>query len=335
MKKFFAIATLVAVALTGCVKNEVITPNAGEIQFKNFSLSSKALVEAGAFDTNLTFGVEMLKAADDSAWDKGEVVYKTNYWGFNPAKYWPTENGTPIALNFYAYYPYGEDVTVVPANGVSFNNANLGYTIGSQTDYMLAPMAGPYQVMSNDVPVVFEHISSLLLFSAKDVTVFTELQNKVTVNSIKVQNISTTGSYANSFATDVAGTWTPGSTHDFEAITINKAVDTAGVVELTSNNSNPVLVVPTTLKNANEAGAQQVTVNYTVAAYNYGGTAFAEQTFEKSFALKAGSIDKWEQGKKYVYTLSFSLSEELEITFAPTVADWEEGGSVDVTLDNE
>ena len=61
MKKFFAIATLVAVALTGCVKNEVITPNAGEIQFKNFTLSSKALILPAenaevAFPNDQTFG---------------------------------------------------------------------------------------------------------------------------------------------------------------------------------------------------------------------------------------------------------------------------------------
>lgn len=328
MKKFLAMAIAVAAVLTGCVKNETFAP-ANEIQFKNFALSNKALVAAGAFDTNLTFGVEMYKASDNSLWDKGEVEYKTSYWGFNPAKFWPTEAGVPVELNFFAYYPYGATVACNTTTGISITGADLGTTIGSQTDYLLAPVAGPYKVQAAAVGVAFQHISSLLLFSAQDITLIDDLKEKVTINSITVKGVSTSGNYANTAAGAVAGTWTPGAAGNLPTITLDAAVELAGA-ELTTTTSNPVLVVPTDLTE----GTQVVDIVYSVAAYTYGGQSFdAKPNQTATFNLKAGSIAEWEQGKKYVYTLKFNLTEELEIKFAPTVTDWTDGGSADLTVD--
>ena len=328
MKKFLAMAIAVAAVLTGCVKNETFAP-ANEIQFKNFALSNKALVAAGAFDTNLTFGVEMYKASDNSLWDKGEVEYKTSYWGFNPAKFWPTEAGAPVELNFFAYYPYGATVACNTTTGISITGADLGTTIGSQTDYLLAPVAGPYKVQAAAVGVAFQHISSLLLFSAQDITLIDELKEKVTINSITVKGVSTSGNYANTAAGAVAGTWTPAAAGNLPTITLDAAVELAGA-ELTTTTSNPVLVVPTALTE----GTQVVDIVYSVAAYTYGGQSFdAKPNQTATFNLKAGSIAEWEQGKKYVYTLKFNLTEELEIKFAPTVTDWTDGGSADLTVD--
>ena len=331
MKKFLAMAIAVAAVLTGCVKNETFAP-ANEIQFKNFALSNKALVAAGAFNETLTFGVEMYKAADNSLWDKGEVEYKTSYWGFDPAKFWPTEAGVPVALKFFAYYPYGAAVACNTTTGISITGADLGTTIGSQTDYLLAPVAGPYEVQAAAVGVAFQHISSLLLFSAQDITLIDELKEKVTINSITVRGVSTKGNYANTAAGTVAGTWdnlVTGTT--LPTITLDAAVELAGA-ELTTTTSNPVLVVPTDLAE----GTQVVDIVYSVAAYTYGGQNFdAKPNQTATFNLKAGSIAKWEQGKKYVYTIKFNLTEELEIKFAPTVTDWTDGGSEDFTVDVE
>lgn len=330
MKKFLAMAIAVAAVLTGCVKNETFAP-ANEIQFKNFALSNKALVAAGAFNETLTFGVEMYKAADNNFWDEGEVKYKTSYWGFNPPKFWPTEAGTPVELNFFAYYPYGATVACDTTKGISITGADLGTTIGSQTDYLLAPVAGPYKVQAAAVGVAFKHISSLLLFSAQDITQIPELKNKVTVNSITIKNVSTSGNYANTAAGTVAGTWTAGAVGNLPTITFDPAaaVELAGAA-LTTTANNPVLVVPTALTE----GTQVVDIVYSVAAYTYGGQTFpAQNGLTASFDLKAGSIAAWEQGKKYVYTIKFNLTEQLEIKFAPTVTDWTEGGAADLTVD--
>lgn len=329
MKKFLAMAIAVAAVLTGCVKNETFAP-ANEIQFKNFALSNKALVADGAFATTLTFGVEMYKAADNNLWDEGKVEYKdSSYWGFNPAKFWPTEAGTPVELNFFAYYPYGATVACDTDKGISITGADLGTTIGNQTDYLLAPVAGPYKVQAAAVGVAFQHISSLLLFSAQDITLIEDLKEKVTINSITVKGVSTSGDYANKEADAVAGTWTPDTAGNLPTITLNAPVKLAGAA-LTTTASNPVLVVPTALTE----GTQVVDIVYSVAAYTYGGQNFdAKPNQTTTVNLKAGSIDKWEQGKKYVYTIKFNLTEELEIKFAPTVTDWTAGGSEDLTVD--
>lgn len=333
MKRFFAMAIVVAAVLTSCVKNETFAP-ANEIHFKNFALSNKALVSAGAFDTNLTFGVFAHNGTDFSYIPNKEVEYKTSYWGFNPAIMWPTNNGTPIALDFFAYYPYNdnsgtEQVACDLAKGISITGANLGTTIGDQTDYLVAPVVPDQTVQASAVGVAFEHISSLLLFSAQDITQINELKNKVTVNSITIKNVSTSGDYANTAAGDVAGTWTAGAAGDLPKITLDASVATTAA-ELTTTTSNPVLVIPTTLT----AATQTVDIVYSIAAYNYGGEDFpAQNNITASFDLKAGTIVAWEQGKKYVYTIKFNLTEELEIKFAPTVVDWTEGGAADLTVD--
>lgn len=335
MKKILAIAAVVAVALTSCVKNETFAP-ANEISFENFTLSSKALVDAGAFNTALTFGVFATDNGTDFTFvDNDEVVYKTSFWGFNPAKYWPTNAGAPVDVDFYAYYPYNdnagtEQVTCDLTAGISITDANLGTTIGSQKDYLVAPVVVDKNVTnaSAGVDVVFKHIASLILFSAEDVTEITELQDLVTINSITIKQVSTSGDYANTAAATVAGTWTPDAAADLAAIAVNKPVTTAGLVELTSTIENPVLVVPNTLT----AATEQVVINYTIADYVYGGYNFSGTTTNATFDLKAGAIDEWEQGKKYVYNLKFKLTEELEITFNPSVTDWTDGGSADLEV---
>ena len=334
MKKILAIAAVVAVALTSCVKNETFAP-ANEISFENFTLSSKALVNAGAFDIALTFGVFATDNGTDFTFvDNDEVVYKTTYWGFNPAKYWPTNAGAPVDVDFYAYYPYNdntgtEQVACDLTAGISITGADLGTTIGSQKDYLVAPVVVDKNVTnaSAGVDVVFKHIASLILFSAEDVTEIAELQNLVTINSITIKQVSTSGDYANTAAGTVAGTWTPDTAADLDAIAVNKAVTTAGL-ELTSTTEKPVLVVPTDLT----AATEQVVINYTIADYVYGGYNFTGTTTNATFDLKAGAITKWEQGKKYVYNLKFKLTEELEITFNPTVTDWTDGGSADLEV---
>ncbi len=334
MKKILAIAAVVAVALTSCVKNETFAP-ANEISFENFTLSSKALVDAGAFNTALTFGVFATDNGTDFTFvDNDEVVYKTTYWGFNPAKYWPTNAGAPVDVDFYAYYPYNdnagaEKVTCDLTAGISITDANLGITIGSQKDYLVAPVVVDKNVTnaSAGVDVVFKHIASLILFSAQDVTEITELQNLVTINSITIKKVSTSGDYANTAAGTVAGTWTPDAAADLAPIAVNKPVTTAGL-DLTSTTEKPVLVVPTTLT----AATEQVVINYTIADYVYGGYSFTGTTTDATFDLKAGAITEWEQGKKYVYNLKFKLTEELEITFNPTVTDWTDGGSADLEV---
>lgn len=334
MKKFFAIAAVVAVALTSCVKNETFAP-ANEISFENFTLSSKALVNAGAFDTALTFGVFATDNGTDFTFvDNDEVGYKTTDWGFTPAKYWPTNAGAPVDVDFYAYYPYNdntgtEQVACDLTKGISITDANLGTTIGSQKDYLVAPVVVDKNVTnaSAGVDVVFKHIASLILFSAEDVTEISELQELVTINSITIKQVSTSGDYANTAACTVAGTWTPDTADDLADIAVNKLVTTAGL-ELTSTTEKPVLVVPNTLTAAKE----QVVINYTIADYVYGGFNFTGTTTNATFDLKAGTITKWEQGKKYVYNLKFKLTEELEITFNPTVTDWTDGGSADLEV---
>lgn len=331
MKKFFAIATLVAVALTGCVKNEVITPNAGEIQFKNFTLSSKALILPAenaevAFPTDQTFGAIAYNGATEYVGAAAaEVKWKAGFWGYSATKYWP---GDDSAVTFYPYYPYGETVTCNTTSGISFPTVDLGTTLGDQKDYMIAACSGEYKFSDEkSVTVAFEHLSSMLLFSVKDLSSNTndadyDLLGKITLKSIVVNDVNTKGAYANTAANAVAGTWTAEDTNtDFTVYNdaAGMLVPVAGAT-VTTPESGAVIVVPGVIVE----DEMTVTITYDIAEYKYDGVIY-NATIDNVATLKleTDAISSWEQGKKYVYTLKFNLSGEAhEITFTPTVKPW-------------
>ena len=343
MKKFLAIAAVVAVALTSCVKNEMATIER-EITFKDFTLSSKALIHPGAtaeeaFPTNLTFGAyalyhgtyegidtENATTQDQILVNNGEVSYKGSYWGYTTTQYWPTDKNDK--LDFYAYYPY--DTTVASwdryNNCVKLTGAELGTKLNDQKDWMVATPAleKNYDNAKDGVGIVFKHISSMLVFKAIDKTPDARYQDLVTVNAISVKQAGYKGNYIENKWSSVDGR--------ADVVVYNNdagvAVPTTAAVDVTTATSNALIVVPEYVQNAT-----QFVVRYSIA-----------ESADHVIAAKQGSVTinvkdlttKWEAGNKYVYTINFDLvngiNEQLhEITFVPTVEPWNEvaGGTYD------
>lgn len=336
MKKFFAIAAVVAVALTSCVKNEVISP-AGKITFKDFTLSNKALVLPGstaeeallpghdfgayALYTGTYEGVDdVTDAVPNEIYINGlKVSHNGTDWAYETPQYWPTN--VADELDFYAYYPYNETVASWDAvnNCVKLTAANLTTTLGNQTDWMVTtPVIGKTKDnASSGVGIVFNHITSMLLFNAIDVTADTRYQNLVSIKKIEVKNAAYTGTYTN-------GAWTALDNRvDVTVMNGSKDVTTTiAPVTTTEASGGALIVVPETM------GDDVIfTVTYDVAES-------ADHVVEKRIGATADIKVKdltatWEAGKKYSYTIKFDLiggTEDTleEITFTPTVAPWTE-----------
>lgn len=349
MKKLLAIAAVAAVALTSCVKNEVITPD-GEITFKDFTLSNKALIEPTAaantaFPKGETFGAYALYSADNKMYvDNLEVSYKTSYWGFTKTQYWPKDT-TNDKLDFYAYYPYS--TTVASWDNVNtcvkFAGAALGTTQGDQVDYMVADVAED-RVSGSDVPVVFKHVTSMIVFNAVDATPAVDVdpvdryKNLVVIRKIEVKQAAYTGDYTN-------GAWTNAGGRD-AVVVLDNATKPVGTtvskVTTASNAEGALIVVPETIQDDTKfvitydlLESEDRVISATNGALNPGDAGY-DINNAHSVEIKVNDLTTktWEPGKKYSYTINFNLiggeNEYLEeITFAVTVDPWvaEAGGT--------
>lgn len=334
MKKILAIAVMAAAMLTSCVKNEIVSP-AGEINFKDFMVSTKALVLPGEtavanLPTTYTFGAFALytgtyegvtgETAPDAIYVNDlEVAYKTSYWGFAAQPmYWPTNKADK--LDFYAYYPYNatvadwDDVN----NCVKLTAADLGTTLGDQTDWMIAAKEVGRNSDNGEVPVAFRHITSMLVFNAYDATPDTRYQNLVTIKKIEVKQAAYTGDYTNN-------AWTANSRADVVVYddATGVAVPLTTPANVTTATSGALIVVP-----ENVQAATTLVVTYDIAES-------ADHVYEaatgKTVEIAVNGLNgTWEAGKKYVYTIKFDLvngaNEHLqEIIFEqPTVLPWVE-----------
>ena len=331
MKKLFAIAAVVAVALTSCVKNEVIEPAGNEITFKDFTLSSKALILPGAtaeeaLPTTCTFGAFALytgsyEAVDTEATHIGnlEVSHNGTDWVYNTTQYWPTDESR--TLDFYAYYPYKADATWNSAkNTPQLVGLELGTALNDQTDWMVSyPSLGNNKTnAATGVKIVFKHITSMLVFKAADITPEARYQNLVKINKIVVKQAAYKGNYHTAWHNQ--GERANVVVYNNDA---GIAVDPAGV-DVTSATSNALIVVPESVQADTEFD-----VYYTIA--ESADRVIHPHSGKVTIKTKALTTT-WEPGKKYVYTINFDLingtNENLtEIKFVPTVEEWAEVGA--------
>lgn len=306
---------MAAVALTSCsIENEVITPDE-EITFKNFTLSSKAILTNFPTDGSETFGVyatddggEFVGAADD------EVSYKDlgSYWGWTEAKKWSEVDGN---MTVYPYYPANADITL-SEGALDITGADLGENAGSQVDYMIGePTTGWNKTdhTGTTIPVVFSHITSMIDINIIDNTSIDEWKNKITVTKVSVNGCHTEGNYKGSTkkwtTTDDAGSFA-----HWTSTTLVSGTNTAMA---------DFLIVPVELTDD-----QTLEITYDIAAYaSRDAVIGATQTY-KFKDLKdsySNDITKFEAGKKYVYNIVFNLDDtDDEIKFNPSISNWDE-----------
>lgn len=213
MKKIFLFATLLGVALTSCVKDELSqeAKQQSKIVFDTPVVSpSTKVAEVTTANINGSFGVwakyyatggyTTYSAGSDYMTDVKVIAPASgDIWNTEGDYYWPKTG----SLSFIAYYPYKTDLpagTSVSASGkgISITNYTVVQTLANQKDLLFSEMN--YDQNKDNklgdaeaVQMSFKHALSSIRFAV--VAEADYGTTTLTVNSIKILNAKSVGNF--------------------------------------------------------------------------------------------------------------------------------------------
>lgn len=315
MKKFFAMAAVAALMLTGCVNNEMFEDaEPAEIVMQAVNkVPNKAIVEGATFSGD--FKVFGFFSEDDFTSTQQFGMYDVEctkvgdvYKNSTTSYYWPMSG----KVGFYAVAPASIAPTVSWADGLTLTNYNVNTAAAKVTDVMFAYNWGAKG--SSALKMTFYHALSQVLVKVKTNADYANAT--LTVKSVSFTNVdvvATCNYEESSTANQEANpsiTWT-GNT-DYDATEEYYATESAAVTDSAVAYGAGILTIPQTMgANAKISIAYALTQN--------GKTVVG--TVSKPIT------EAWVAGKRYIYTLNFKLD---EITFDPDVVNT---GWVDVNVD--
>ncbi len=328
MKKLYALAAVVAVALTSCVKNEIAEPAGNEIAFKNFALSENTRADFETVADN--FECFAIYEGEDGTrrgfWKSGEkaetIKLEGTIWSnADGTYYWPKDGN----LDFYAWYsPNYSQVngkikcSVEEAIGMTIDKI----TIDEAQGLLVADPAKDQT--KNDVPIIFRHTTSRLGFYFANANATGHSSFKLTINSIEVAGVNRYASYA--YNAD-KHEWTATDPTDKKFYTGNDVITTTKI------ESNTEATAQLELFPQDET---VITIKYTVVdnnGFEYTGT-YVINPADTNWT--APNENNWLANNDYHYNISFNFKwvdedgdgkkdpeeEDLEIHFDPTVEEW-------------
>jgi len=316
MKKFFALAALVSVALTGCVTNEQFEDaEPAEIVMQAVNkVPTRDIVSGTTFSGD--FKVFGFFSEDDFANTEEFGMYDVVctevdgvYKNSTTSYYWPMSG----KVGFYAVAPASIVPTTVSwADGLTLTNYNVNDA--KVTDVMFAYNWG--QKGSSALEMVFSHALSQV-----GATVATDKNYPgatLTITSIAFKNVDVEATFTQKA--------TPQWTNNTDAQTATMpliAPATAPTLSTSRVNygDTNVVAIPQALATGTGTNAK-LSIAYTLTQNGKNISGVVEPTIIATTNTEANT---WESGKKYIYNITFFLE---EITFNPSATDW-----VNVTTD--
>lgn len=346
MKKIISIVLGVA-ALAACTKTSVSYEQPGEIALAPVTRANmtKAAITGTTFPTTNDMGVyAFYNAGKDAGTSKVdflansaaylqnvEFVNRTgsNNWGGRTSYYWPKTG----SLVFAAYSPKAANLAY-SAGEDKFSKAEYVQStdLANTVDLLWSPMtATSHDKGTGAVAMTFYHAMSWVTVQAVAANIDSE--EKFKVKSVELNGIVNKGAFKTSGAMIA---WTPSTLADDvqnlsvlnngESYTEIKKMTPAVVLE---NVEKGTVVIPQSLGDA-------VTLTVVFSQKMPTGDWSADQnlTFTLNKCKVGGeSLNSWDNGKHYIYTLSFNIKGEgpdnNEILIAPKLEDWK-----DVTVDS-
>lgn len=342
MKKFFLLAAMAGVALTGCVKTEsevAVKSDSNRIVFDNPVVSSvtRALIDGTEYPDNVPFSVYAQYKNDDTGED---LLYMNNVttqhvmstpgtkqesWIPEGSYYWPKQG----ELSFAAYSPTAAQdaftsvawtnaagFTFTGFNAVTNNDATKLYDL-MYSDYV----AGQKQTNENDydkyygIQLTFRHALSALVFNAKTEEDY-GADAVIKITNIEVLNPVGSGDLSVTNGTGSRAIWTPGTDVASMAVT---GVTATQLTNTDVPQGNEMLMVPQTFD-------ENVKVKITYTMQMATSAAPVTHTYEKALnslnesdGASSTTHDGWDASRRYTYNIIIGLD---KIYFAPTVEDW-------------
>lgn len=314
MKKILAIATLVGVALTGCVTNDVIDDVTSEIKMSVVNkVANRAIIESTTvpndfkFDVYGYFSEDSFANTQEFAMHDVECTKNGDYYkNADTSYYWPLTG----EVGFYAVAPSTVAPSVDWATGMTLTN----YTVAGAEDIDLMFAYNKGSKQSAALNMVFYH--ALTLTKVQLVTDKEYADVTLAVTGIAFNKIDVT-------ANCVYKELSPANTTAEPSITWSGNTDATATQQYASTSQDVVynggtaveygsgsLVIPQSM-----TGAATISINYSLT---------------QNGKTINGSVSKpittaWVAGNKCIYTLTFKLD---EILFNPSANDW-----VEITAD--
>ena len=352
MKKLFFIAAFASAALVGCTKNEV-APSAlqqDEITFLAPVVGAQTKVNGligSTYNTGESFDVWCVHNAGNITEWTGAVYFddvKAEYdaslggWALVDKYYWPSTG----KLSFVALSPsISNSTSYADATGFVIDNWSQGADQDAIVDLMysdevLNKVKAEYAADGEDkagdtnttyiykgVDIKFNHALSYLVFKVKTTGDYSAT-TKFRLNSITLSGVYTTGDFQQMTNASTPNTdpWTEdetGATGTYVAYTGGTLNFGNSEVNVPETATKQIILLPQALK----ADQQKITVNYEIStddkAIDDPSKVWIAQTPE-AVDLTNLTVDEWEMGKKYIYTITIGMN---EIIFDPAVSAWD------------
>ncbi len=357
MKKILVIAAA-ALAFAACSKTEIFAPETSAINFAPNALSTKALIlpdenltDTLAFPTEEAFNVFAFADLGDG----NGTIYATPIMNDVEISFhqttnggdWKSTTGTYLwpatgTVDFYAYYPGSLNATFVANDPkhLELTDIQLGTSIGSQIDPLVAQVLGQSSVAKKKVSLVFKHITSQIVVKAFDATETASLQGRISIEKVVFKNMKTSGSYSEGTSLG-KGIWSNindktnfTSFYGSEVLTTTESILSGDSFSNSIDNSAAFVVIPEDIVETGDI--QSIEVTYSVASYKINNFTYpATPSTTVNIPLYGRvSMNKLQNGKRYVFHIGLSLDKaNNEIMFSPVVVGWDTEDIRGITID--
>lgn len=339
--KVILFAGAAVLALAACSKNEVVETPDHAIGFSNYAPK----VVDGRADATFVNGNDLVsgqkfvvygynqKADDFSAtlnptfmpgvqvtYNGGKTLETAGDNTYSPTRYWPKDEANN-KLAFYAYYPVSTYVVPTVTEGLGSYAVTVDTDPSKNVDFLVADLVMDQAYSKTNktgaVMLNFRHQLAKVQFLVKTNVEGTD--TKVTLNSLTIKQVKTTGTLTPTYGTEFSTAWSgQADAKNFTVYSSDMPLSTTAVIKDTTHT---YLMVPQTLGDDVVA-----TVVYT---YQTGSDEAVTNTVDVTLNTIEASdaITSWKKNNYIVYTFTIGLQ---PIKFAATVSAWdaEEDGNV-------
>ncbi len=349
MKKYFYVAAVAAIALTGCAKTDVAVSEEGDrvISFDTYTQRTSTRASVITTDTLKAsasgFGVFAYYTAQnnyssstkpDFMYDQA-VVYNqgTSKWEYSPVKFWPNKTGDKVS--FFAYAPKADShISNISGNNVAGDPTmtfSIDTAIVRQIDFLVAdPMTNlTKQQVGGKVSFNFKHALSRIGLKVQAVVDFVnpdadgdddddntssqlDTNTTITINEVKL-----IGDFAKSGSVNLnTRAWTLSSQHDtafvWKSANMVPSVRshvTSEIQDLVSD-GNYLMIFPATMN-------CKLMVDYTVSTND---SALQNCSVMNNVVLSSPFPYTFDAGKAYSINIHIGLT---SVQFDVNVTPWD------------
>jgi hypothetical protein len=362
MKKVFLYSSVLALTLTACSNDEILSPVADSGKAVGFGTLLTPATRGSVFTTDnlkeggngfsvaaynqgtaltwadyLTAQSNVLPAAPDFM-NNTKVAWSSTKWDYIPIKYWPgIVSGSDYGhVTFFALGGLSSSLLTIAYNSSDANKPEYTHTVSAaaadQKDLVADVLFDQYWENDKKVKFQFNHVLSKIGFEAKLAAEYSGATVMVTLQvNYATDKVKNSGTYA--FNTDAAatgdaalGSWTYPTTPTYLSGNSGELTPSGGV---TLNNSSGTVATP---KQLNDADKFLMLIPQTVAA--------GDLTVNLTYTITTGSPEEtvtypvtyqipaitYSLGKQYTYSFTLTLN---PVVFDTTldVKVWEDGTS--------